>query len=46
MDALIGVLAIGLMIMVTVIAAASLVIVATLPVARFLNRRRSHEPNG
>lgn len=40
MSAILGVLAIGLMVMVLIIAAGSLVIAATIPLGKWLERRR------
>ncbi len=45
MSSVIGVLAIGLMIVVLVIAAGSLVVVAIIPIARFLERRQQDPTN-
>lgn len=45
MGSVIGIFAIGLMIIVLVIAAGSLVVVAIIPVARFLERRQEDPPN-
>ena len=44
MGSVIGVLAIGLMVIMLVIAAGSLVVVAIIPVARFLERRQEDHP--
>jgi hypothetical protein len=46
MSSVIGVLAIGLMVIVLVIAVASLVIVITLPFARWWQRRRNSDQQG
>jgi len=43
MSSLLGILAIGLMVMVLIIAAGSLIVVATIPIGRWLERRRSRE---
>lgn len=45
MSAAIGILAIGLMVIVLVIAAGSLVVVAIIPIARYLERRQQDPRN-
>lgn len=45
MSAAIGILAIGLMVIVLVIAAGSLVVVAIIPIARYLERRQQDPSN-
>lgn len=46
MGAIIGVIAIALMVMVLIIAAASLVVVAIIPIGRFVEKRRLEKHDG